>query len=585
MVHRNAEQLLAHVEDLLEAARLQNKDWVPARTEVDLARLVRDVTTTFQLQGAERDLTVDVLTPETLTARVDYSKTERIVLNLLSNALKFTGRGGRVRVTLRQETDEIGGAWGVLVVEDDGPGVPEDLEESVFEPFQQFEVGEPDRPAGLGLGLTIARDFARMQGGAIAVGRSTLGGARIELRLPVGGVEGDAGARRAAPSTARAALESDLVVPAVLPTHWTEADPRPKVLLVEPDPGMRAYLADILDADLSCACVAESAHALALARDTVPALVVTGLMMSDMPGEDLIGALRRLPGFEDVPILVITGRAEPKLAARLLAGGVQDYMVKPVHGAEMLARARNLLSAASARSVLKLALGGSEGDLAGLSGELASRKRELEAAIRERDTLLSELHHRVKGNLQTVSSLMNLQIRALKDASAQEALEDSRSRIRAISLLHERLYQGGNPAEVDLDGYLRGLASELTRAFGGDGSTAKIHVHAAPVTLRVERAVACGLVAHELVLNALEHGGSRDGSTEIELSLVRDGAEIELTVGDRGRGDPEALKRTGLGLELVEALARQLNGTFHMERRRGLYCRLRFPAVEPRPGR
>ncbi|HEX9886157.1 MAG TPA: sensor histidine kinase, partial [Longimicrobiales bacterium] len=200
--------------------------------------------------------------------------------------------------------------------------------------------------------------------------------------------------------------------------------------------------------------------------------------------------------------------------------------------------------------------------------------------VQERETLLQELHHRVKGNLQTVASLLSLQLRSLDDEAAREALEDSRSRIRAIALLHDRLYQAGNLAGVEMGGYLNGLAAEVKRAFTGRGAAVTIDVRADVVHLDVERAVACGLVAHELTMNALEHGASPDGIAAVTLSLTRWRGEAILTVEDRGRGMPETSRAGGLGLELVQALSGQLRGALDMENRPGLRCQLRFP-LEP----
>jgi signal transduction histidine kinase len=184
-VYRNALHLLAHVDDLLEAGNLQFGAAVSHPTEVDFAHLVRQVAEHFQFAAAHRDMRMEVDTPASMVTHLDRSKTERIVLNLLSNAFKFTGRESHVRMHLEREEAEVGGTWAVLRIEDDGPGVPRELWEVVFEHFRQAD-GSMSRPAGgAGLGLSIARDFAAMQGGTITLGSSPLGGAALEVRLPV----------------------------------------------------------------------------------------------------------------------------------------------------------------------------------------------------------------------------------------------------------------------------------------------------------------------------------------------------------------------------------------------------------------
>jgi len=226
---------------------------------------------------------------------------------------------------------------------------------------------------------------------------------------------------------------------------------------------------------------------------------------------------------------------------------------------------------------LRAALAEHQGDLVSLAKRLAERQRELEAALHERDLLLQELHHRVKGNLQTISSLLSLQLRTLSDPSAKDAIEDSRARVRAISLLHERLHQSQDAANVDMRSYLLGLASEVKRAFAGRPAPVSLDVTAEPLHLEMDRAVACGLVAHELVRNAIEHGTGPDGTAAVALSLGRQDEEAVLTVADRGPGLGDVKSERGLGLELVRALGSQLRGSIRFEHKGGLVCQLRFP--------
>ncbi len=359
-IHRNALQLLAHVEDLLEAATLEQGVSVVHDTEVDLAHLLRRVTSRFEVLAADRQIGFEVEAPEALAAHLDRSKTERIVLNLLSNAFRFTEPGGSVRVALHEESSDADDPRAVLVVEDDGPGVPEHLRDAVFEPFRRAAGAVLRQAGGPGLGLSIARDFARMQGGSVALTSSELGGARFEVRLPAAPAPASAAGPLFESSAAGRAAASEPDTS----SGWMENDPRPKVLVVEPHAGVRAYLEEVLEMDFDCSCVADGRSALKRVRETVPDLILTGLMLPDLDGEDLLHQLRRLLGREDVPILVITARAEPDLAARLLQSGAQDYMVKPVHAGELLARARNLVTAATARTTLRRRLSESLGRVA-----------------------------------------------------------------------------------------------------------------------------------------------------------------------------------------------------------------------------
>jgi len=592
-IRRNAVHLLAQVEDLLSAALAEDGAERLEPADADLSSLVRSAAAHFEALADQRNVSLEVRVPPSTPCRVDAPKMERVVLNLLSNAFKFGAPSGTVRVTLEQTDDDDGSdpsSWLRVTVEDDGPGIPPDERERIFERFYQIGAEAPRLHAGTGLGLFITRSFVRTHGGRMEVGDSTLGGARFTAVIPAVPAEkaespGAVPAAGAAvgPLTAAARTLSVSGRPDGRPREWSPGDERPRVLVVEDNAEMRAHLIQILEADFSCAGVGDGEEALALLEDGVPSLVVTDLMMPGMGGEAFVRRLRALPGTRDVPVLVLTARADPALPAQILSSGVQDFLTKPLRSDELLARARNLVNESHARSVLVAALGGQTGDLPGLSRELARRTSQLEQAIGDKETLLRELHHRVKGNLQTVASLLSLQLRSVEDGAARAAIEDSRSRIRAIALLHERLYRAGAYDRVEMGSYLTSLVSDLRNALIGAGRVIDLDVRAADLDLDVERALACGLVAHELIANALEHGvAGPDASAYIGVSLDTWGDDVVLTVQDRGPGLSGSPGAPGLGLDLVRALARQLRGRVQFEQADGLRCELRFPLVPPR---
>lgn len=546
-------------------------------SDLDLGSLVRRAAEPFREVANSRGVDLRVETPESLSVHLDGAKTGRALTNVLAESLRATPPGGRVRIAAAR-------ADGVaqVMIDDSGPPLPEGFGEHTLNRFRTGANSPSRRFDGTGLALSVARDFVEMQGGTLTATDSTLGGVMFLVTLPsltTSHVEPATPDEDESPG-APAALYMHPPTPVTSPpSRWLDDDPRPRLLAVEEDEGMRAYLADALAEEFACACVADGTKALALALESPPAVVVTALSLPGMDGERFISRIRRAPATRDVPVLVLTARADPSLPARLLSGGAQDYLVKPVRSDELLARVRNLVAAASARATLKSALGGGHGDLPALSVELANRKRELEQAIHDKETLLQELHHRVKGNLQTVASLMNLQLRSLEDPVAREALQDSRSRIRAIALLHERLYQDGQPTEVDLAGYLRGLAGELSAAFRDPGSAVEIDIRVNALPLDVERAVACGLIAHELMVNALEHG-LRDGApAPVTLHLGQWDGSAVLAVQDHGPGLGAEVPAGGLGLKLVHSLTRQLRGTLRFDEVDGLRCEVRFPLV------
>jgi two-component sensor histidine kinase len=206
------------------------------------------------------------------------------------------------------------------------------------------------------------------------------------------------------------------------------------------------------------------------------------------------------------------------------------------------------------------------------------RLQVLAAALRERDVLLSEIHHRVKNNLQLVSSMLALQARSAGH-EAHDALLEGQRRIDSIALVHEHLYGSRNLAAVNLARYVEALIPSLCRASVA-AERVEVSMDLEDVELEAERAIPCGLVVSELVTNALKHAfpEQRQGTLLVRLAR-REGAKLELTVEDDGIGfsspfPPES--GASLGLDLVAIFAKQLHARVLVERDRGTSFRLTF---------
>lgn len=191
--------------------------------------------------------------------------------------------------------------------------------------------------------------------------------------------------------------------------------------------------------------------------------------------------------------------------------------------------------------------------------------KQMEAALREvvgqKSTLLREVNHRVKNSLQLVSSLLTLQTMTLTDETARAHFRDARSRIEAIALVHNRLYQTEHFQSIEFGSHLAELCDDLERASGG-GSTCAITVHAEPVELPIDQAAPLGLIANELITNAIKHRGG--ANARVAVDLVRDGRTLVLTVADRGPGLPPGFqmgRSRSLGMRLVTSLASQIGAT------------------------
>jgi PAS domain S-box-containing protein len=275
-----------------------------------------------------------------LWAEVDTEKVERVLLNLLSNAFKFTPDEGAIRLSLRES-----GGRAVIEVQDSGPGVPESLWESIFDRFRQG--GTASQHGGTGLGLAIVREFTALQRGSVTVRASPTGGAFFTVELPLSAPAEARVADAAALSgeTARQIVD-DLAQPGSLPRKFpvpvdVEA---PHILIVEDHPEMSAFLAETLGRHfwISRAFTGREGLEKALKPDR-PDLIISDVMMPDMTGPELVKELRRHGELEDVPIVMLTAKADDALRVQLLRQGVQDYLHKPFSVDELLARVQGLL--------------------------------------------------------------------------------------------------------------------------------------------------------------------------------------------------------------------------------------------------
>jgi two-component sensor histidine kinase len=212
--------------------------------------------------------------------------------------------------------------------------------------------------------------------------------------------------------------------------------------------------------------------------------------------------------------------------------------------------------------------------------EVVKSEEAVRSSLREKETLLREIHHRVKNNLQVIVSLLRLQARNLKDPLARAIFEESQNRVYSISLVHEMLYGAGDLAQIDFCDYLRTLTKGLADGWKRSGASVDVVVEAAEVRLGVDTAIPCGLIVTELVTNALKHAFPNSGSGSIRVAVITEPEGwLQLTVQDNGVGISEDLdhRRAGsLGLKLVDSLVRQLDAKIEIGRNGGACFRIHF---------
>ena len=216
----------------------------------------------------------------------------------------------------------------------------------------------------------------------------------------------------------------------------------------------------------------------------------------------------------------------------------------------------------------------------GIQEDITQRRTDeqrIRDSLREKETLLREVHHRVKNNLQIVCSLLSLQRTAVSDASAREVLVDCEDRVRIIAMIHEQLYQSSDFGAIELGGHVRSIAAKMAQAQGG---AARLTVDCDEgLVVSLDAAVPIGFILHELISNALKHGLPH-GASAVQVSLKRAERTLSMTVRDDGPGLPpdwERRARGTLGLNLVLALAHQLDGRFQLRNEGGAVAEVAVP--------
>jgi PAS domain S-box-containing protein len=566
MIERNARTLLKLVNELLDLSKLAADKMTLAYVEADVARLCRETAANFETIAVDRGIRLELAIPAALTAEVDPEKVQRILLNLLSNAFKFTGAGGRIRVAVRGEAGPPSQV--VIEVIDSGPGVPRELRERIFERFYQIEGSSTRRAGGTGLGLGIAQQLAELHGGAVEVDDAEEGGARFRLRLPRSAPSGTAVSSEGVTHDvdAVASLTTAELAPRPREARAEAAaadDARPRVLVIEDNPDMRRFLRDTLAEDYRVTTARDGQEGLEEAERSRPDLIVTDIMMPRLSGEKLVGAIRRCGELDGTPIILLTAKADEAVRVQLLQLGAQDFVMKPFLVAELRARIANWLAVSRARRILQGELTTREQDVAALAGEIVGRKQQLNAALevaqaareeaerasRVKTDFLNLVSHELRGPLFSLTMQLHVLQKGLAGAPALQPtlrrLETASTRLRALidSLLWCARIKSGRltfPREsVDVariladvveelapQAELKGLTLHLDLTLDRDGDPPVPPLQSSPELIRV--------VLVNLVGNAVKY--TERGAITVALSCD-DGAHT-IVVSDTGPGIP-----------------------------------------------
>jgi two-component sensor histidine kinase/CheY-like chemotaxis protein len=369
------------------------------------------------------------------------------------------------------------------------------------------------------------------------------------------------------------------------------------ILIVDDEPKNLTVLETVLDDAAYRLVRATSADQalLALVVDEF-ALIILDIRMPGMTGLELAQTIKERKKTAHVPILFLTAYYNED--EHVLAGygtGAVDYIQKPVNPAILRSKVavfaelhrKNRENALANRALLSEVTERrrAEEKLRELNGALEQRVTErteaLQVLLHEKEVLLKEIHHRVKNNLQIVSSLLNLQSRQLIDAAQIQLLSSTIDRVRAMASIHEQLYQSGDFAQIDLAAHLKTLVQMLTRSHFYPKLKVRTVLQCDTAMVDLNIAVPLSLIANELIVNALKYAfaGERQGTLNIGLATAE--THHELTISDDGPGfaaDIDPTTNRTLGLRLVRDLTQQIRGELQFDRAQpGVKVVVRWP--------
>lgn len=588
LAQRSAGRLLKLVNMLLDFSRFEAGRADVAFEPIDLGPYTADLASAFRAAVEKAGLRFVVDCPSLPElAYVDRGAWEKIVLNLLSNALKHTFEGA-ISLTLRAEGDQA-----VLVVHDTGIGIPPGELPHLFERFHRVRGARSRSVEGTGIGLALTQELVKLHGGQVGVESEVGRGTTFTVTLPVGAAHLPSGRRsvareapapaasarayvdeafgwlgeQAAPTAALAAgVKGERRASAVAVPDGRAGATSARVLLADDNTDMREYIARLLrQRGDEVEAVADGLEALAAARTRPPDLVLSDVMMPGLDGFALLRELRADPATRAVPVILLSARAGEEARVEGLDAGADDYLVKPFAARELLARVGGALALARLRSEI-------------------GRERErliaqLERSNQELDQFAYVASHDLKAPLRAIANLSqwleeDLGDRMTDEERAQMAL--LRGRVSRLEGLIDGILsysRAGRVRDKDVAVDTSALLAEVVELLA-PAKPAEVVVAPGLPVVTAER-VPLQQVFLNLVSNALKYAGRPDARVEVR---ARDaGAHWEFAVADNGPGiDPayhhriwgifqtlearDRVEGTGIGLSVVQKIVETRGG-------------------------
>jgi PAS domain S-box-containing protein len=212
----------------------------------------------------------------------------------------------------------------------------------------------------------------------------------------------------------------------------------------------------------------------------------------------------------------------------------------------------------------------------------------MQKSLKEKETLLREIHHRVKNNMQVITSLLKLQAQKIQDQDLKKPFEESEQRIRAMALVHERLYQKEDLSGINFSDYIYNIIKELKAVYRIDGRRVDMNINVEDIVLEIDSAIPCGLIINELITNCFKYAFPDGRSGEVLVNFTKEGNTYNLIIKDNGVGLPAGFdyrQTSTLGMQIVNVLTKQLLGTCHIRSYGGTEALITFSGKERTDGK
>ncbi len=343
IIQRNARVLYRRVSDLLDISKLEAHQMTLYYSRVDIVENTKLITSYFDSVATSNGIQYSVRLPDKLIVEIDTEKYQRILQNILSNAFRFTPPNGEISVTVTSDTDHV-----ILEIHDNGPGIPMDKREKIFDRFQQIEGQRGQLYGGTGLGLAIVKEFTELHKGKVVAKDSPQNGALFQVIFPLKAPDGilvsENGTDKLSDIGNQMSIDSNLNKSGNFKKHKSsETALLSSILIVDDNQDISDFLTRNLSSDFLISTAANGKEGFEKALAIKPDLIIADIMMPVMSGDEMVSQIRGNAELADTPIIMLTAVIDEQLKYKLLKESVQDFLTKPFSIDELQSKVENII--------------------------------------------------------------------------------------------------------------------------------------------------------------------------------------------------------------------------------------------------